>query len=399
MTISHYERLPQGTSPNKPYFKYCLVDKSTGEVEQRLLVNRYVGSDPLTGRAYFDTKDVTRSLEPLKAHWSRAMKNRDLDWMELNVHADMIKAKAVHAVAGLCPSNGGGGIRGSICGFSRASRKRMIEFMAQARLRGQLLFATFTYPDEFPVGDIAAWKAHFEALRKRIERQYPGWSIVWRKELKERLSGENKGKLAPHYHMIIDTGIKDEPSITVEQYISYGKSHPKTTSPHSRAFEEWALQAWNEIVFADPDVLFGSLVIESEQQRKHAEHGCFVVACRNRRHAYKYISKYVAKEENDNFEVGRRWGRIGKWDTSNSECVILSKKEVIELKRLIRGWMKSKNIKFERFLQTLPVDKGFSVFGIGDTARTGDFWQLLINHAAQLSGHFPPFVTNDKLDL
>lgn len=378
MILSHFERLPQGTTTNQLYFKYSLIDKDTGEVEQHLLANTFAGRDPLTGRAYFDTLDLTKHLPALNAHHARAERNRNGKFVELRIHADMIEAKAIHAIAGLTPPTKGGGIRGTIQGFSRASRKRMIEFMAKARIRGQMLFATFTYPDAFPVGDVDQWNAHFEALRRRIERQFPDYAIVWRKELKPRLSGENMGKVAPHYHMIIDTGISNEPDIRVDHVLSYGRTYPKTTSAASRSFEQWSLQAWSEIVGSyDP---------------LHAQHGCFVVACRNRRHAYKYISKYVAKEESDNFEVGRRWGKIGNWNTAPSHVVILTKVEVIQLKRLIRKWMKSKAKKYARYLATMPIVNGFTVFGIGDLAQSGDLWQRLINHAASLAGELPPLI-------
>lgn len=366
MSIAHYERLPQGTTPNRPYF-----------LDKKLLVNRFLLSDPLTGRAYFDTTDLSIQYEALKRHKQRAFNNPEQNFMQVNIHADLLDFESLHQIGSVAPTNGGGGVRGEVRGFSRASRKRMIEFMAKARFVGQLLFATFTYPDEFPIDDKKAWNAHFEALRRRIERQYPHYRIVWRKELKRRKSGKNFGMVAPHYHMIIDT-LNDAPAqIEVETHISYGKSYPKTVSSLSRSFETWALQAWSEIV--------------ASGDGKHAEMGCFVVACRNRRHAYSYISKYVAKAENDDYSVGRRWGRIGRWDTSKSDEVVLTKKELIELKRLIRKWMKSRGIDYRRFIAKMPIENGFTVLGLGDLARTKSLYQLMLNHVADLCGEIRPF--------
>lgn len=375
MSISHYDRLPQGVQPNTPYWKYCLIDRNTGEVEQKLLVNRYVGRDPLTSRAYFDTTDLTSHFAALQRVRERYSSRKDWRHVELTVHADMLKIKALEAQTGLSVSGNGatGEKRGDIRGFSRASRKRMIEFMAQTRTRGQLIFATFTYPDEFPPE--SQWHAHFEALRRRIEREYPDASIIWRKELKERLSGVSKGKVAPHYHMIIDTGVSGVPDIRVDTAISYGKSYPKTTSTLSRSFEQWALKAWSEIVASnDP---------------KHEHYGAFVVACRNKRHAYKYVSKYVAKEDHDEFSVGRRWGRIGNWDTSASGSLFLTKKEYIELMRLVTRWLKSKGNDYGKFLARMRRNVGCSLFGLGDLARSGDLWYRMLSHASEIAGEMP----------
>lgn len=341
----------------------------------KVVKSTYVASDPLTGRAYFDAHDITVHVEAEKRHQQRALRNRVNQWMEVKVHADLLDFSAVHGINQLSPGQKGGGTRGTITGFSRASRKRMIEYMAKVRFAGQILFGTFTYPDAFPINKPDVWNAHFEALRRRIERQYPNYRIIWRKELKERKSGDYAGFVAPHYHMLIDTCVDGEPSITVEKYQSYGKLHDKTTSALSRQFERWSLKAWYEIVGSNDE--------------KHRKHGSFVVACRNRRHAYKYISKYVAKEENDTHEVGRRWGRIGNWNTKESATLLLTRQEVIELKRLIRSWMKSKKLKFRKFLASMPVKNGFSVLGIGDEARTGNLWFRLLYHASQLAGEMP----------
>ncbi|MEL7341881.1 MAG: hypothetical protein AAGM67_15470, partial [Bacteroidota bacterium] len=299
------------------------------------------------------------------------------NWREyrLDIHADVLKIKAHEATTGLSLPPVGGGKRGAIRGFSRQSRKRMIEFMACTRTRGQLLFSTFTYPANFPVGQPDVWIDHFEALRRRIERKYPNYSIIWRKELKPKLSGSTRGKLCPHYHMIIDTGVSGKPDITVEHVFNRGEIKEKCVSALSEEFEAWALQNWYEIVGSEDEY--------------HLQRGNFTVACRNKRHAYKYVSKYVAKVDFDEYEVGRRWGRIGQWDVSSSGSLFLTQKEYIELMRLVVRWMKSKGQDYAKHLAKMKRSVGCTLFGLGDLARSGDLYQRMINHASQLAGELP----------
>ena len=366
MSIAYLDHIPQGSNPP-------IHSKVDGKLYRRVEIAR----DPLTCRAYFDAVDISFHPSKILEIRERAMSRKDWRYAKLDVHADVLKIKVQEAITGLSTSGTGatGELRSLISGFSRQSRKRMIEFMAKTRVRGQLLFATFTYPDEFPI--VYRWNEHFEALRRRIEREYPGFSIIWRKELKERKSGKSVGKVAPHWHMVIDTGNSGELDIRVDKYRSYGKLYDKTTSPVSRNFEDWALNAWSEIVGSN-DV-------------KHSEHGCFVVACRNKKHAFKYVSKYVAKEDNDNYTVGRRWGRIGQWDTSSSESLFLTKKEYIELMRLVTRWLKSKGRDYGKVLARANRAVGCAIFGIGDVPVSQEFLHRLFNHAAELSGEIPPF--------
>jgi len=36
-----------------------------------------------------------------------------------------------------------------------------------------------------------------------MQRRWPGAAIIWKLEFKERQSGKNKGKIAPHYHLLV----------------------------------------------------------------------------------------------------------------------------------------------------------------------------------------------------
>jgi hypothetical protein len=91
---------------------------------------------------------------------------------------------------------GGGGIRGHISGFSKASRRRLQRLLAVVDQERQEvpLFVTLTYPGEFPA-DPAVCAAHLRAFRARMHRRYGKFAAVWRKEYQKRG--------APHYHLLL----------------------------------------------------------------------------------------------------------------------------------------------------------------------------------------------------
>lgn len=376
--VSHYSDLPQ-----------ALQDAPIEEpvwVDGKLLVKRILARHPLTSVAYFDAVDLTGGLVPERAVDTRAAARENLGaHYELSIHADMVKFKPLTMTAAHSKPESIGGIRGDIVGFSAASRKRLIEFMAAVRYETQLIFATLTYPDQFPVDDPETWHRHFEAFRRRFERSHPNWRCVWRMELKTRKSGDYRGFVAPHWHLMIFTDVKSEPNIKVIKVESNGKLVDKTTSALSELFQEWCQIAWSEIVDS-PD-------------ERHKAHGAFAVAVRNRRHAYKYISKYVAKEDSDKLAVGRRWGRIGSFDMSASRITTLTRRQYIEFKRLVRRWLKARTpipkrdgSQFYKRMSRQKVTQGCTVFGLGDGLLSGqrdeDFSRLLykmLKHVAEIT--------------
>lgn len=94
--------------------------------------------------------------------------------------------------------------RGRITGFSRTSRRRMMLFLAKVRLPEDNLplFGTTTYPDIFPE-EAAKFKRDLQAFLHRLKRRFPHGGILWRLEFKRRKSGENVGKIAPHFHWLL----------------------------------------------------------------------------------------------------------------------------------------------------------------------------------------------------
>jgi len=397
--VSHYSDLPQELQ-DAPIETPIWIDG-------KLLAKRLLARDPLTSHAYFDAVDLSAGLVPEKSEDIRAAARENLGaHYELTIHADMVKLKALaltgtHSIYGMT-----GSPRGQIVGFSRASRKRLIEFMASVRYDTQLIFATLTYPDHFPVDDPETWHRHFEAFRRRFERSYPNWRGVWRIELKARKSGDNKWIVAPHWHLIIFTDIVGKPDVWTEEFEGYGKLHNKTVSNLSISFETWALKAWSEVVNS-PD-------------KRHAQHGAFAVAIRNRRHAYKYIGKYVAKEDNDTHAIGRRWGRIGHFDTAASRTTTLSRRQYVEFKRQVRKLLavrqstkadtgtknSDKTASFHKRMARQKVTQGCTVFGLGDGLLSGapieDRTRLLykiLRHVEEITGEPVYFLRSLESEL
>lgn len=82
--------------------------------------------------------------------------------------------------------------RGTIQGFSSASRRRLIRKISRLE-RSKAVFLTLTYPADFP--DAQAAKTHLRTFWKRIYRRHPEASAIWRLEFQKRG--------APHFHLIV----------------------------------------------------------------------------------------------------------------------------------------------------------------------------------------------------
>jgi hypothetical protein len=94
------------------------------------------------------------------------------------------------------------GKRKEITSFTDALRRRMLHLMAKIQVSEIPLFVTLTYPDSFPLYH-EEFKRHLEVFCARLLRRWPGAAVIWKLEFKERKSGENKGKIAPHYHLFV----------------------------------------------------------------------------------------------------------------------------------------------------------------------------------------------------
>ena len=289
---------------------------------------------------------------------------------ELKIHRNMIKV-SVHSAMQQLPS--GLAKRGNVTSFSRKSRKRMVDLMNSHKHGAPQAFVSLTYADEALFTSKGQrctspddWKRHLEMLRKRIERLLPNVRAIWRIELQNRKSGDFKGWIAPHFHLLIwdvhpdDIVVPGEPGNEVK-------------------FSTWLQNAWYEIVGTGLD--------------KHLKHGTHISEVKSSKHAMFYVSKYVAKEDAEYaelYEVGRRWGRIGQFDVTASIIHMMDEQTCNHFKRLLRAYLKSKNRDYHKRIAKSKSYLGFTVYGLGD-----EMWDLhksdsiplvlkMLRHAEQL---------------
>jgi len=282
------------------------------------------GERHLSSLAYFpvSTKNrhekVKKAVNPFVAWLAMRKANRvkrgDVSEKQfrIDIHRDLLKVSRPRPLTGLPEyKNKGGGRRGKVKGFSNESRKRLIEFMACVRNDGFKMFLTMTYDDDAFMKRYGKHKQDFEAFRKRFERGFPQFSAFWRIETQTRKSGILKGTPVPHFHLIIfcNCEVKDE-------------WHDKLTE----MFRDWGAQVWQKIT--------------SSTDENHLIYGFHVTPVRSRKQAMHYVSKYVGKVDTDVLEIGRRWGRIGKFDIRPSEKIDMDVEEIIIFRRLIRRWLK-----------------------------------------------------------
>lgn len=97
-----------------------------------------------------------------------------------------------------------GGRRGVIGDFSPASRKRMLELLARIDFdrAGFTSFVTLTYPDRDGAPTPQQTDRDRDRFFKRIRRQFPNASGIWRREWEARKSGDFVGAVYPHYHIL-----------------------------------------------------------------------------------------------------------------------------------------------------------------------------------------------------
>lgn len=183
----------------------------------------------------------------------------------------------------------GGGRRGGIKGFSRNSRRRLLELIATMKRESELPnFITLTYPEKFPT--VERSKRDLKVFLQRLERKYPEIGIIWKLEPQERG--------APHFHLLA-WGV-DTPSLL-----------------------KHVIRSWYEIA-GDGDINH----LKFHSGLLHGSQPC-VSKVRSFRGVWAYAAKYLGKT----FEVAgwsETWtGRF--WGVLNRENIPLGEIEIIEI--------------------------------------------------------------------
>lgn len=268
--------------------------------------------------------------------------------------------------------NGKRGKRQRITEFSSSSRRNMMKLIHKLKGHTGGYFLTMTYDGLF-TSSPEQIKRDIATMRKRIMRRFPDCGAIWRMELKRRKSGESKGLLVPHYHVLL-FGVKQA---QIDD-LPIGEDKELSMSAIQR-LRLWVSRAWNEVIN-------GSV--------KHLKAGTNCRAILTMRHAFNYVSKYVGKkdEETPNEDEpqfwGRRWGTFGKLDISPCMVIHVPYEDVPELKRILRGILIGRSRKREIEAKanggkyrhrkrrgywrshSMNTDKaGCSVLGFGDADR------------------------------
>jgi hypothetical protein len=199
------------------------------------------------------------------------------------------------------------GIRDSVRGFSRTSRRNLLRRLASINrgafraFKGRMIFVTLTYPKQYPE-DPELCKRHLKALRKRLQREFGTFAAFW------RLGIQMRG--AWHFHLLLFVG----PSIgsvgELRRFISY---------------------SWYEVT--------------GKVSEGHLHAGTRVEAVKKWREATSYVERYMAKPEE--FPQGLQTGRIwGIWNEEllpvRWETVEVSLRDAFKIRRIYRKLAKRK---------------------------------------------------------
>jgi len=208
----------------------------------------------------------------------------------------------------------GGGIRGTVTGFSYNARLRMIYRLAKS-LNDFGFFLTFTYPEEFPT-DMKTIKHNEKKLKEALSKKFPDCVAEC------KLEPQKRG--APHHHYLME--ILDDFNIG--------------------AARVWLAETWYNIV--------------NSGDENHLKAGTSFIKLKNIKMMKHYISKYCAKVDDVSGQLwGNRTGRIGKPTYSTADSYLLNASEFVLLRRIFKRWLKNRKRAFSGKLSFL---KSFSLF-------------------------------------
>jgi hypothetical protein len=195
----------------------------------------------------------------------------------------------------------GGGIRGGVRGYSRASRRNLLRRLASIdrsafrAFKGRLIFVTLTYPGEWPE-DPERCKNHLKALRRRLQRTFGGFAGFWRMGIQRRA--------AWHFHLLLFVGPSVGSVSELRRFIS---------------------RSWYEVT--------------GKVSEGHLRAGTRVEAAKRWRRATGYVERYLAKPEEfpEGLQTGRIWGVWnGEFLPVRWETVGIGLKDAFRIRRIYR---------------------------------------------------------------
>lgn len=239
-----------------------------------------------------------------------------------------------------------------IHGFSKASRKRMIDGLASWKnLTNKAFFITLTYHEEW--GEhFSAWKRDIDVLIKRMRRAFPSIGGVWKLEFQRRG--------APHFHLIVCADEFKTPQM----------------------LWAWFTKAWGEIAH-ESSIYKGEYATRVDKVNSH-------------RHAMHYAAKYMSKEtpqavDEETGEIlgeiatGRCWAFFGNVDRSIVAEIPLTWRGAVGAFRAAHQILIDRESKHaERFEYNRTMET-WSMYGVGrnrlmiDTIPIQEFIEMYSN--------------------
>ena len=306
--------------------------------------------------------------------------------------------------------------------------------LIQVRLRGDVALAkveqaavplafTLTYPDNFPLYR-EDYKGHLEAFCDRMQRRWPGAAIIWKLEFKARKSGKNKGKIAPHYHLLV-FGVpwrfrfkeeRGESARLRRVRVHAGGEHWKEEIELNGSRQCTVMSVWAELPdggeFPNGEV-YGADSLKCWASRNwfgvvgsgdfaHYLAGTRVERLRTIKGAFAYAGKrYMAKKEEMPVmeeKPGRYWGVIGRQHLplGKREDQEVSASDAVKLRRVMRRY---------RLANTPPEKRKFlrksQLWSEDFTAKlfcTVEFWMERLPKLIGIRGNTSNVVQNSEVD-
>lgn len=253
--------------------------------------------------------------------------------------------------------------RGKVMGFSEASRRRLMEQLAEV-LRDSVLpiFVTLTLPREWK-GSWSEAKALLRAIVKRWKRRHQSVAVLWKME--PQADG------TPHFHLLLwGTGFLPWQEVAIDwaeivSSRSLGRDYPM----HPKLFRQWLDKAAEEGQRSS----CGDMGVEIA--RKVASAGTRVEAIRTWRGVMSYTAKYLSKavdyDDADGWP-GRWWGWEGKANAPLAQPVtqMISAECAYRVIRYLRRELRKKH-------GWLPfIERTLKIF----SERPEDLWCFLRNY-------------------
>jgi len=210
---------------------------------------------------------------------------------------------------------GGGGKRGTIKTFSRASYRRLKKLVLSLESQ-PTLFITLTYPEDFPSARLS--KKHIDNFGKALKRYFPVAWDIW------KLEPQKRG--APHFHLLV------------------GGCSLKTKKDFD-SFKNWLSKTWFRIVGSGDEkhLKAGTQVVNLEYLEQQGNNIDYVLI---------YLSKYFSKI----FESVEGWDSPGRfWGIHNRKKLIIEQHLFNVSERFFYKYRRLMRTKIYKYLQRKGV--------------------------------------------